>query len=156
MKSENLGGLLVVFGLAIALTFGFALWLIGAEFVRVLAVILVAGLTLALVLVASAFPVKAWRVPHTPPPLVEKHIIHDGTRTVERHTLDGRTALAPRLFQLPTQPQATSFPELLRAAYQSGTSAVQRPDELPVDAEVRRLPDYDQSEYDSWGGEIMP
>lgn len=155
MKSENMAALYLVFGLAIAATLAFALWMIGAEFVRTLAVILVAGLTVALVLVASAFPVKAWRMPRTPPPVVEKHIIHDGTRTVERHTLDGRTALAPRLFQLPSQPQATGFPELLRAAYQSGMNTEQ-PAELPVDAEVRRLPDRDEAEFDSWGGEIMP
>jgi hypothetical protein len=103
LKSENMAGLYLVFGLAIAATLSVALWMIGAEFVRTLAVILVAGLTLALILVASAFPVKAWRMPHTPPPVVEKHIIHDSTRTVERHTLDGRTALAPRLLQLPNQ-----------------------------------------------------
>ena len=155
MKNENLAGLYLIFGLAIAATLGFALWMIGADFVRVLAVIMVAGVTIALILVASAFPVRAWRMPHTPPPVVEKHIIHDGTRTVERHTLDGRTALAPRLFQLPSQPQATGFPELLRAAYQSGMST-ERADDLPVDAEVRRLPDRDEAEFDSWGGEIMP
>jgi hypothetical protein len=156
MKNTDLIPLYVVAGVAAAATLAFGMWLIGADFLRTLALILVAGLMLALVLFASAFPVKAFRLPKTPPPLVEKHVIYNGTRTIERHTLDGRTVEAPRLFQLPAQPQAQAFPELLRAAYQSGLAG-QRQAELPIDAEVRRLPgrDRDEDAFSSWGGDIL-
>lgn len=109
-------------GLALAVTAAavVGIWLLGADRLFVLALILVGGLALAGVLAAAALLVRQYRRSDANP-VVEHHYHHDGTRTVER-VIDGRPAALPQLPQLPA-PGYGMFPELLRAAYQAGRSS---------------------------------
>lgn len=116
----------IVFALALALGGGLmlAIYLIGGDALRTMGLILISGLTLALVIAASALPIRAWRRRD----FTGDHYHHDGTKTVVRETriIDGR-APAPaniKLLQLPAQPQAGAYPELLRAAYQAGATTL--------------------------------
>jgi hypothetical protein len=136
MNERDVSGLYAIVGLALALAFGFALWLIGADTLRTMAIILGACLGLALLIGAGALFVRAWKKSDNPPRVIEHHF-HEGTRVIERHTIDGRQVEAPKLYQLPAPPSGGAFPDLLRAAYQAGTLR-SRPD-APIEGEAREL-----------------
>jgi len=121
--------------------------------------IFVGGLTLALVIGASALPIRAWRR-NDNPPVIERHFT-DGTKTIVKETrvIDGRTAQTDiKLLQMPAQPQAGAFPELLRAAYAAGHTALPGP-RPPAYAEAE-LPAVDLAggteweTVDGWDGDI--
>ena len=146
-------------GLLLSAAFGlaliFAMWQIGAGALRDMALILVSGITLALVIGASALPIRAWRRKDN---VGETHYV-DGTKTIvkEIRVLDGRVAEGPKIYQLPAQPQGTAFPELLRAAYQSGANALTArsasrpaPDEY-TEADIEPL---DFGSPEGWSGDI--
>jgi hypothetical protein len=141
MKDNDLTGLFVILGLALAAALGFGLWLIDGPTLQTVALILAVAFGLALLIGAGALFVRAWRKNDSPPKVIERHVI-------ERHTIDGRTAEGPRLYQLPAPPSGGAFPDLLRAAYQSGLLASGRPTEPPIDGEARELPP------DEWNGDI--
>lgn len=139
---------------------GLALWLIGAETLRTLAFILVGAVALAVILAASALPIRAARKKD----MTGETRILDGTRTVVRETrvLDGRQALAPevKLLQLPQQPTGGAWPELLRASYQAGLLG--NPRQTIEQGAERSAAGQDLAEFDltgggdEWGGDISP
>ena len=102
--------------LAVALVGGliFAISLIGAEALTVLAALLIGGLALAGVLAAAALPIRAWRKNDAAP--IEKQVIR------EVRILDNRPQPIPQL-PAPQQAPFGVFPELLRASYQAGQLA---------------------------------
>lgn len=111
---------LLIIGGACLLALALAVWLIGADTLRTLALILTGAVALAVILAASALPLRAWRKRD---PSGEAHHYHDGTRVIEKvHTIDGRAVTSPevKLLQLPAQPQGGAWPELLRASYTAG------------------------------------
>lgn len=132
---------------ALIVALGLAVWLIGADTLRTVALILFSALALGLILAASALPIRAYRRRD----FTGDHFHTDGTRTVVKETriIDGRQVTAPevKLLQLPAQAQGGAFPELLRAAYQAGTLRG-APQEVPIDAEIRALDPLD------WGGDL--
>jgi len=151
---------LLAVAVALIVTLGLAVWLIGAETLRTVALILFSALALGLILAASAFPIRAWKRKDM---TGETHHYHDGTKTVVQETriLDGRQMTAPevKLFQLPTQPMGGAFPELLRAAYQAGALTDGRGRaSYPAAAETpRELPAVDLAgEADGWTGPVYP
>jgi hypothetical protein len=145
MEGKTVSGLVVGAALALVVAIALAVFMIGAETLRTLGVIFVVGLALALVVGASALPIRAYRRKDQ---TGETHYVHDGTKTIVRETriLDGRAIEAPKLYQLPAQAQAGAFPELLRAAFSAG--ALGSRSETAVDAEVRELAP------DEWTGDI--
>lgn len=153
---ENQFGCYLVAGVALAGALGLAVWLIGAGTLRNLAYILGGALGLALILGASALPIRAYRRKDNAP--VVEHYYHDGTVTKETRILDGRAQ--PIL--LPGQaPAAGVYPEFMRAAWQAGLLANPH-------AEARALPggQHDGQDLaedageledpDGWGGAIRP
>ena len=137
---------------ALAAVLMFAIWQIGSEFLRTLALILTVALALALVIVASAVAIRAWRRKDN----VGETRFVDGTKTIIRETrvIDGRSIEAPKLYQLPAQSQGAAFPDLLRAAWQAGAIG-SRSQAAPamneyVDAEVTEI----GPEADGWDGDI--
>ena len=108
--------LLFVLGLALAGMLAFAIWMIGADTMRLLAKVFVACLCVALVMVAVAFPIRMWKKKDALPQV--EHYDHDGTR-VER-TIEGGRTTQPVLYQMPNVKESAMFPELLRAAYGAG------------------------------------
>jgi hypothetical protein len=158
--SENrsgggLGAQLLI-ALAVALVAGALLgvYLIGSETLRTLGLILVVAIALAVVIAASALPIRAWRRRD----FTGDHYHTDGTRTIvkEVRVLDGRVAEGPKLYQLPAQPQGAAFPDLLRAAYAAGATALparssSRPEPEPDYAEID-LPELNMA--DGWDGDI--
>lgn len=128
---------LVVLALAVIGGLIYAIFLIGAETVKILATLLVSGLILAGLIAASAFPIRAWRKNDAAP--IEKQVIR------EVRVLDNRPAPVPQL-PAPQQAPFGVFPELLRASYQAGQLAAPRSG--TVDAEYRHL------EGDGWNGDI--
>lgn len=159
MNNENhrggLGGQLLI-ALAVALVAGalLAVWLIGSEVLQTMGLILVIALALALVIAASALPIRSWKRRD----FTGDHYHTDGTRTVvkEVRVLDGRVAEGPKLYQLPAQPQGTAFPDLLRAAFAAGATS------LPARSASRVGSDTDYTEADlpevdlgaEWSGDI--
>ena len=135
--------------LALALVGGlvYIAYLLGGDTLTWLAFLAVGGAVAALLVFASAFPIKAWRSNQQP----EQHHFH----TKEVRILDGRRSEAPKLYQLPAQPQSGLFPEMMRAAYQAGLLGTgERPPEAPaedlVDPEMREL------DPGAWQGDITP
>lgn len=147
MKERDSSGLYVVLGLALAGALGWGLYLIGGETLRTVAIILAVSLGLALLIGAGAVFARAWRK-NDAPPIVEKHFYHDGTRTIERHTIDG-TQQKPVLYQLPAQQGGPAFPDVLRAAYTAGLLTSGKREE-PIEGQARELP----PDPDEWGGPI--
>jgi hypothetical protein len=139
MNERDVSGLYAILGLALAMTFGFGLWLIGGPTLRIVALIVGACGGVALLAVGAALVIRAWRKNDNPPAVIERHY------TLERHTLDGRQIEAPKLYQLSAPPSGGAFPDLLRAAYQAGAL---RPQEPPVDGQAREL------SPDEWDGHI--
>lgn len=123
-----------------------ALWLIGADRLFTLALILVCGLVMAGMIAASALPIRAARKRD----MTGETRILDGTRTIVRETkvLDGRAPAQNdiRLLQLPAAPSGAAFPEMLRAAYTAGQLRAPRNDQ-PIEGELRELGPED------WGDE---
>ncbi|GAB4521537.1 MAG: hypothetical protein Kow0047_32460 [Anaerolineae bacterium] len=112
--SEGLAFLgIVIFGASIAGTV-YTIYLVGAETMRTVLLVMAGAISTAIILAALSLPIRAWRKNDAAP--VEKHYIKE---TV----LDGRVPQSPdvKLLQLPAPPSA-GFPELLRAAYQAGRS----------------------------------
>lgn len=121
--SEKNGGAGAQLLLALALALGggllLAIYLIGASALTTMGLILVSALALAVVIGASALPIRAWR---------RQDYTGERTTIKETHTIDGRPpslSAQPeiKLFQLPAQPQSSNFPEFMRAAYQAGAAA---------------------------------
>ena len=79
--------------------------------ITALAVVLVGGLVLAVIIFASSFPIRAAKGP-TPP---ERHVYH-----TKEKIIDGRPVPPPTVVQAPAV-GTPMLPELLRAAYGSGT-----------------------------------
>ena len=94
----------------------YALWLIGAETARLLAMVLVGGVLLVALVWASQFPLRAWRSNQQP----ERHIYHERVREV--HHVPVPDARLPQLPQLPTyrSPEAPAYPELMRSLFLAG------------------------------------
>lgn len=126
--SENRSGggigaqLLIALALALIAGALLGVYLIGSETLRTLGLILVVAIALAVVIGASALPIRAWRRKDN---IGETHYV-DGTKTVikEVRVLDGRVAEGPKLYQLPAQPQGAAYPDLLRAAYRAGATSL--------------------------------
>lgn len=126
MSTQNPGSggvgaqIMLALGLALGAALLLAVYLIGSETLRTLGLILVVAIALAVVIGASALPIRAWRRKD----FTGDHFHTDGTRTVIKETrvLDGRAPAQTdvKLLQLPAQPQGALYPELLRAAYQAG------------------------------------
>jgi hypothetical protein len=161
MKNETVSGLSIALALALIAAALLAVWLIGSATLRTLGLILAIGLTLALVIGASALPIRAWRrKDHTG----ETHYVHEGTKTIVRETriLDGRTIEAPKVYQLPAPPQGGAFPELLRAAYAAGrisphSSSLGQPQrgyQSDPDYSEAEISEVDLGDDDGWAGDI--
>jgi len=153
---------LLIAGAAILAAGMLAIWLIGADRLFILALILVGSIGMAAIIASSALPIRAAKKRD----MTGETRVLDGTRTVIRETkvLDGRAVTSPevKLLQLPQQPQGGAWPELLRASYQAGLLGNGRP-----------VPRQDLAEYDltgsndaggaewddstgEWGGSIAP
>lgn len=146
MKNETVSGLGIALALALITAAVLTVYLLGADRLFILAVILVGGLVVAGSIAASALAIRAYRK-NDSPPVIEKHIYHEGRQIIRERVIEGRQVTAPevKLLQLPAQAHGGAFPELLRAAYQAGTLRV-APPAAPVDAELRELDPLD------WGG----
>jgi len=83
MDKDTMGGFYVALGLALVAAAGLAVWLIGAARLALLATVLTVGVVAIGLIVASAFPIRAWKRRDI---TGEKHYFHDGTRTVVRET----------------------------------------------------------------------
>jgi hypothetical protein len=144
MKSDTLAGLVVA--LAVALVGGalLAVWLIGAETLRIMGLVLIGGLALAGIVAATALPIRAWRKRDGVP--IEKHVFHEGRQVIRERVIDSRPALP--VLPGPQQAPFGVFPELLQASYRAGLLA--QPGAV-VDAEVRAL-----GPADGWNGDIAP
>ncbi len=114
--------------------------LIGSESLRTLAYVglggvLAVGLVLAIGWAASRI------LSATRPVQPEK-------QTVIRERIIDNRQHAPMIYQLPQQPNAGAFPELLRAAYQAGQLR------LPSTTKPADMPDQD-AQADDWPGNIQ-
>jgi len=91
----------------------YALWLIGAETARLLAMVLVGGVLLVALVWVSQFPLRAWRSNQQP----ERHIYHERVREVHHVPVPDA-----RLPQLPAYrpPEAPAYPELMRSLFLAG------------------------------------
>lgn len=148
-------GILAALGLGGALVF--ALWWMGRDHVRLLALLLIAGLLMIGLVGMSALPIRAYRKKDATGET--HHYVHDGTKTIVRErVLDGRAQGDVRLLQLPQTGSQAVFPEMLSAAYRSGMLARQSQatvrnagddDGEVVDGEVLR-----EWEPGEWDGEI--
>ena len=123
---------------------------------------MVVAVALALVIAASALPIRSWRKRD----YTGEHRVTDGTRTIvkEVRVLDGRAPAQTdvKLLQLPAQPQGAMYPELLRAAYAAGrisphSASLSQPPTAASDyGETTLLPEIDPSDDpDGWTGDIM-
>lgn len=159
MNTENrrggLGAQLVI-ALALALVAGglLAVWMIGSEALKTMGLILVGAVALALVIAATALPIRSWRRKD----FTGDHFHTDGTKTIvkEVRVIDGRVAEGPKLYQLPAQPQGTAFPDLLRAAYAAGATALPARSMNRVGADAD-YPEVELPEVDlgaEWNGDI--
>lgn len=145
-------GKLLILTVAVALLGALllAVWLIGADRLYVLALILGGALALAIVLGAAALPIRAYKRRDN---TGEVHHYHDGTKTIVRERILDGQAPEVKLLQLPAQPQGGAFPELLRAAYQAGALTDRRNVGDPwQDRELREI-DLDP-DREGWEGDI--
>ena len=161
MSGEGRGGgvgaqLLIALAVALVAGIMLAVWLIGSEALKTMGLILVVAIAIALVIGASALPIRAWKRKDN---IGETHYV-DGTKTIikEVRVLDGRAPAQAdiKLLQLPAQPQAGAYPDLLRAAYRAGAAT------LPARSASAPLADYTEAEIDEldlsnpagWDGDI--
>jgi hypothetical protein len=155
MESKTVSGLAIALALAMIGAALLATWLIGAERLRVMGMILISGVTVAAVLAASALPIRAYRKKD----MTGETRILDGTRTIvkEVRIIDGRPApQAPevKLLQLPAAPNGAAFPELLRAAWQAGQLGQSTPAPRQLTADDADVIDSDDPNL--WGGSVRP
>jgi hypothetical protein len=136
--------LLFDFVLAPAGMLAFAIWMIGADTMRLLAKVFVACLCVALIMMAVAFPIRMWKKKDALPQV--EHYYHDGTR-VER-TIEGGRTTQPVLYQMPNMREQPMFPELLRAASGAG---LQR--QLPAEP-VEPTQTYPPADENDWQGQM--
>jgi hypothetical protein len=148
MKDSHTAGFIAVLGAALAGAFGLGLWLIGGPTLRTVAVILAGSLGAALVILASSFPIRAYRRRDA---TGETHHYHEGVITRETRILDGRAQ--PVLLPGPGQQAPVAiFPELLRGAWQAGLLSGQ-----PTKGqELDQGQDPGASDDAGWGGAIRP
>lgn len=157
MNSETAKGFLLVVAAALLLALGVFLFLVGAETLRLVALVIGGAIAAAVILGASALPIRAYRRRDM---TGETHHYHEGTKTIVRETrvIDGRAVTSPevKLLQLPAQPAGGAFPELLRAAFQAGalTDGRQTYQPAQADRELREL-DLDP-DSDGWEGDVTP
>jgi hypothetical protein len=147
---RTLGRLLTILALGVIgglLAFGgVGAYVLGAERVMTLALVLTGAGSTAIVLVAVGFVVRAWRRTDNPPVIERYYHTRDGTRTVERH-FEGRELVPPevKLLQLPNPNEAATYPELLRAAYGAGARRAYEGQDAARGGDL-----------DGWAGDIMP
>lgn len=161
--SESSGGrssagvqVLVALCVSLILVGGFAVYQIGSETLRTLGLILVVAIAIAVVIGASALPIRAWKRRD----FTGDHFHTDGTKTIvkEVRVLDGRAPAQTdiKLLQMPGQPPAGAFPDILRAAYRAGATTLPARSASAIDpgyteAEIDEL---DLSSPDGWSGDI--
>ena len=121
MKNPELLLILLIVLIAVA---GVAIWMIGSETLTKMGWVLLIGVLLIGITLASSLPIRAWRGPQTRP---EKHVIR------ETRVIDNRAPAAPPAPQIVAlSPSAGGvFPDILRAAFQAGAA---RPGGLPSGA----------------------
>jgi hypothetical protein len=150
MKSETVSGLGIALALALIVATALAVFLIGGDRLYVLAAVLVGGAVGMGLLFGLAVVIRAYRK-NDSPPVIEKHTYHEGRQIIrETKVIDGRQINSPeiKLLQLPAAPQAGVFPEMLRAAFQSG---LLRAPQQPQDATGELRPvDFDGEDDESW------
>jgi hypothetical protein len=117
MKTENvMAALIIVVVLAVLTAIGLVIFRLDLDMLYTLALVLVVGVIVALIIAATAFPIRARKGggPHE-----RERIIRETKHT---HTIDGRKAESPHIYTVNQQPSGFPgmFPELLRAAYLSG------------------------------------
>ena len=117
MKIENMmAALIIVVVLAVLTASGLVIFRLDLDMLYTLVLILVVGVIAALIIAATAFPIRARKAggPHE-----RERIIRETKHT---HTIDGRKAESPHIYTVNQQPSGFPgmFPELLRAAYLSG------------------------------------
>lgn len=155
MNSDTAKGFLLAVAVAMLAALGVFLFLVGAETLRMVALVIGGAIAAALILGASALPIRAYRRRDM---TGETHHYHEGTKTIVKETrvIDGRAIEAPKIYQLPAQPQGGAFPELLRAAFQAGTLTDGRGgyQVAQPDRELREL-DLDP-DVDGWEGDVTP
>jgi hypothetical protein len=139
MKGETVAGLVIALAVALVAALGLVAWLIGAQTLRVMALVLVSGLVVVGLLLGAAAVVRAWRKNDAPP--IERQVIRE-VRIIDR-------AAQP---QLPSVPPFGVFPELLRASYRAGLLSGQDGSADVVDGEAHHL----HPDGQSWSGDIMP
>lgn len=117
MKPENVtAALIVVVALAVLVTIGLVIWRLELGMLYTLALVLVIGVVAALIIAASAFPIRARKGggPHE-----REKIIRETKHT---HTIDGRQPARPHIITVPAPPGGGMgiFPEILRGAFLAG------------------------------------
>ena len=155
-SSSTWGAIILAMGLALGGALLLAIYLIGSETLRTLGFILVVAIALAVVIGASALPIRAWKRRD----FTGDHFHTDGTKTIvkEVRVLDGRAPAQTdiKLLQMPAQPPAGAFPDILRAAYRAGATT------LPARSASAIDPGYTEAEIDEldlssptgWDGDI--
>lgn len=164
MESQNNNLLIITLALAGALLLAliFAMWQIGRDRIYTLLLILTSGVAITLLTIGAAVAIRMWRK-NDSPPVIERHFT-DGTRTIvkEVKVLDGRAPSQTdvKLLQLPAAPSAGAFPEILRAAFSAGATALpspstHRPDPGYIEAEIDEQDLADLRDWgDGWEGDI--
>ena len=137
-----MGGLVIALAVALVVALGMAGVMIGAQTLRVLAVVLVSGLVVVGLLCGAALVVRAYRKNDAKP--IERQVIRE-VRIIDR------AGPAPQLPTLHPEPFGV-FPELLRASYRAGLLSGQDGRGDVVEAEVHQL----HADGRSWGGDITP
>jgi len=114
METKQVPGILIFWGLILSVVAVVILLVrLEQDMVYKIVLILVCGVVLALIIAASALPIRARKVREGP---------HEREIIWEKHTIDGRTTDAPKIYTIGQQPQGLRgmFPGLLRAAYLAG------------------------------------
>ena len=144
MKDDKITTVLVIIVLVVALaTVGLVIYRLDLDKLYTLALILVGGVVLAVIIAATALPIRARKVREGP---------HE-RETVIKHTIEreGRIPEQPKIYALP-QGQQTGWggaiPDLLRSAYMAGQRGLPGTGETGVvDAEFKDV-------TQEWNGEI--
>ena len=146
METKQVGGILIFLGLIVSIV-AVAILLVRLERDMVYRIVqyVAIGVLIVLAIAASALPIRAWKTregPHERERIIEKHT----------HTIDGRTADAPKIYTIGQQPQGFGgmFPNLLRAAYLAGERQVMSGQPM-LEAEVE---DVTGGEWEEWSGPI--
>jgi len=146
METKNAAGILIFWGLILSIVAVVILLLrLERDMVYRIVQYVAIGVLIVLAIAASALPIRAWKTregPHERERIIEKHT----------HTIDGRTADAPKIYTIGQQPQGFGgmFPNLLRAAYLAGERQVMSGQPM-LEAEVE---DVTGGEWEEWSGPI--